>query len=131
VAAPRGVLDETAIGYEDEVVFCELTPPRFPRGSIRRDALPCAGGPLALIAPRVSISGGAGGRGRRTSNLRLCVGRRLSALCQDPDDSVEAFVRHPEQARVGVAQFEDQEHRARDADRPERGQDDCQRVDIR
>ena len=43
------------------------------------------------------------------------------ALCQDPDDSVEAFVRHPEQAGVGVAQFEDQEHRASDADRSERG----------
>src|SRR5271166_1768107 len=45
VAAPRGVLDETAIGDEDEVVFCELTPPRFPsrihstrRATLRRPA---------------------------------------------------------------------------------------------
>jgi hypothetical protein len=45
--------------------------------------------------------------------------------------SVEAFVRHPEQARVGVAQFEDQQHRARDANRSESGQDDRQRVEIR
>ena len=29
MVAPRGVLDETAIGDEDEVVFFELTPPRF------------------------------------------------------------------------------------------------------
>src|SRR5208283_1279568 len=45
VVAPRGVLDKTAIGDEDEVVFCKLTPPRSPsrinstrRATLRRRA---------------------------------------------------------------------------------------------
>src|SRR5208283_3485595 len=59
VVAPRGVLDETAIGDEDEVVFCEAHPTALPvadQFDTPRHLAPAGHSPLSPLAS--SIAGG-------------------------------------------------------------------------